>query len=208
MTLIAVSKGFPAETIQEAYKAGLPVFGENRIQEAEEKIKALPNAAKWHLIGHLQSNKAPKALELGFDLIQSVDSLKLAETLSRRQSPGKTQRVLLEINVAEEKQKSGLVPHEAVTVFEQIRKLPGIQVDGLMCMGPAETDPEAMRPYFKRAKSIFEEMKEKDTNIHVLSMGMSQDFEVAIEEGSTMVRVGKAIFGNRVPPVKRKTESE
>lgn len=210
VTLVAVTKGVQLSRIREAVASGLTVLGENRIQEAEEKIKALKKAArhgespaatcKWHMIGHLQSNKAPKAVELGFDLIESVDSLKLAQALAKKASErGQAQKALLEINIAQEAQKSGLTPGEALEAFQEMRALEGLKIKGLMCMGPQTASPEEMRPYFRKAKEIWKQMNALDIEADTLSMGMSQDFETAIEEGATIVRIGRAVFGDRAP---------
>lgn len=200
VTLVAVTKGVELERIREAVASGLTVLGENRVQEAEDKIKALGAACKWHMIGHLQSNKAGKAVEMGFDLIESVDSVKLAQALAKKASErGQVQKALLEINIAQEAQKTGLTPEEAVKAFQETRMLTGLKIKGLMCMGPQTASPEEIRPYFRKAQEIWKQMNALDKEVDTLSMGMSQDFETAIEEGATIVRIGKAVFGDRVP---------
>ncbi len=204
ITLMAVTKTFPADRVRQAYAAGLRVFGENRVQEFAGKIDALRDLAqaRWHLIGHLQSNKAAKAAEL-FLAIDSVDSLKLAEKLNAAaQKLGKTLDVLIEINVGGEAAKSGLAP-DAGDLPEILEAAPGLTslvIRGLMTVPPFAEDPEATRPYFRKLRELRDQVagrKYPSVQMNVLSMGMSHDFEVAIEEGSTCVRVGTAIFGER-----------
>jgi len=204
ITLMAVSKTFSGERIQEAYQTGLRVFGENRVQEFAGKAEALRDlaGAKWHLIGHLQSNKAAKAVEL-FGAVDSVDSVRLAEKLnSAAQSAGKTLPVLIEINVGGEEAKSGVAPEsdELEAMLERAPVWKNLQIRGLMTVPPYTDDPEGARPYFRQLRQIREQIAARRwpaVNMDVLSMGMSHDFEVAIEEGSTCVRVGTAIFGKR-----------
>lgn len=200
--LLAVSKTFDSAAVAAAIEAGLSEFGESKVQEAEIKIpaiNALPGKIKWHLIGHLQTNKAPKAVKL-FDCIQSIDSLRLAELVSSL-AAGKPVEALLEIKVSGEDSKYGILPGEAGAVLEGIKKLPGIKLKGLMAMAPYSDDPENARPYFRQAKALFDEMKRTtsggNVSMETLSMGMSDDYIVAIEEGATMVRIGTAIFGRR-----------
>jgi len=204
ITLMAVSKTFPPESIREAYAAGIRVFGENRVQEFAGKADAVRDLgdAEWHLIGHLQSNKAAKAAEL-FNAVDSVDSVKLAEKLNAAaEKLGRMLPVLIEINVGGEEAKSGL----AVESAELDRILLGapqwknLAIRGLMTVPPYADDPESARPYFRRLREIRDEIAARHlpaVTMHVLSMGMSHDFEVAIAEGSTCVRVGTAIFGER-----------
>lgn len=191
--LIAVSKEFPASAISEAFALGITDFGENRVQEAAEKIPQVTASASprptWHLIGHLQTNKIKTALHL-FDIIHSVDSLRLAQALSKR-TTART-KILLEVNIAGETTKTGFSPEDVVEAYREIRELPGVEVIGLMTVAPETSEPEGTRPYFKQLRGIAEML-----NLRELSMGMSGDFEVAIEEGATMVRVGRAIFGER-----------
>jgi PLP dependent protein len=204
ITLLAVSKTFPAGAIQEAYAAGLRTFGENRVQEFASKTQDLANltGAQWHLIGHLQTNKAAKAAEL-FDAVDSVDSVKLAEKLnSTAQKSGKKLRVLIEINVGGEQAKSGVAPHSAELdeLLRSAERLEHLEFQGLMTIPPFTEDPEGARAYFKRVRELRDEIAGRQLHAvrtNVLSMGMSYDFEVAIEEGSTCVRVGTAIFGER-----------
>jgi len=204
ITLMAVSKTFPAASIREAYAAGIRVFGENRVQEFSGKSIQLADLkdAEWHMIGHLQSNKAAAAAEL-FIAVDSVDSLKLAEKLdAAAEKLTKKLRVLIEINVGGESAKSGLAPDSA-QLEELLVAAPGlkhIEFRGLMTIPPFAEDVEEARPYFRKLRELRDQIAARNLPaIHVdtLSMGMSHDFEVAIEEGSTYVRVGTAIFGER-----------
>jgi PLP dependent protein len=203
VTLVAVTKTQPPEVVCTAAALGLSLFGESKVQEAGEKIpaiNALHGKIKWHFIGHLQTNKASKAVKL-FSCIQSIDSLRLAEKVSSLAAAGKPIEALLEIKVSDEDSKSGILPGEAGALIEGIKKLPGIKVTGLMTMAPYSDNPESARPYFKKAKSLFDELKRTapggNVTMETLSMGMSGDYIVAIEEGATMVRIGSAIFGER-----------
>jgi pyridoxal phosphate enzyme (YggS family) len=197
--LVAVGKTQPAWCIGEALEAGLTVFGENYVREAEEKIQAFPSA-EWHLIGKLQRNKVKKAVAL-FSWIQTVDSLGLLLDISRRAGEaGKVVPVLLEVNLAGEGNKAGAAPEELPALIEAAPGLPGIRLRGLMAIPPWTEDPEESRPYFKRLRELFEECALRGgagPGWTELSMGMSNDFEAAIEEGATMIRVGTAIFGSR-----------
>jgi pyridoxal phosphate enzyme (YggS family) len=198
VTLLAVTKTMSIETIQKAYEAGLRDFGENRVQEALQKMGSLPSDVRWHLIGQLQSNKINKIIGK-FVLIHSVDSLHLAETLSSRVGSG-NQEVLLEVNTSGEASKGGVTPEEAVVAAEKMMKLPALELRGLMTVGPLTEDLQKQREAFKKLKGLFESIRQKnghETSFSVLSMGMSGDFEMAIEEGSTLVRVGRALFGPR-----------
>jgi pyridoxal phosphate enzyme (YggS family) len=204
ITLMAVSKTFPAERIREAHDAGLRVFGENRVQEFAGKADAVRDLsdADWHLIGHLQSNKAAKAAEL-FSAVDSVDSLRLAEKLNAAaEKLGKTLSILVEINVGGEEAKSGVAANSAE--LEQILlaapQWMNLRVRGLMTIPPFTEDPEGARPFFQQLRELRDRIAVRRlpaVNMDVLSMGMSHDFEIAIEEGSTCVRVGTAIFGDR-----------
>lgn len=198
--LIAVGKTQPAGLIGEAIESGLTVFGENYVQEAEGKIRAFPRA-EWHLIGKLQGNKVKKAVSL-FSFIQTVDSLKLLAEISRRAAQaGKVMPVLVEVNVAGEGSKAGVAPDEIAGILEAAPGLPGISLRGLMAIPPWTEDPGESRPYFIRLREMLSDCVSRggaDPNMTELSMGMSNDFEAAIEEGATMVRVGTAIFGSRV----------
>ncbi len=198
ITLLAVTKTFPVGTIREAYEAGLRDFGENRVQEALVKITELPTDIRWHLIGQLQTNKINKIIEK-FVLIHSVDSLHLAEAISNRLAEV-PQGILLEVNTSGEESKSGVRPIEAVVVAEKISSLSNLKLKGLMTVGPLTENAQIQRDAFKRLKDLFDEVRRKSwasPDFSTLSMGMSSDFEIAIEEGSTMVRVGTALFGGR-----------
>ena len=204
ITLMAVSKTFPADSIRDAYQAGIRHFGENRVQEFAGKVGDLGDLseARWHLIGHLQSNKATKASEL-FHAVDSVDSLKLAEKLN--EAANKTNKrlaVLFEINVGGEEAKSGVAPGspELDHLLSAARHLEHVQVKGLMTIPPLFDHPEATRLYFRKLRALRDQIAARNlpgVEMATLSMGMSHDFEVAIEEGSTCVRVGTAIFGER-----------
>lgn len=191
VTLVAVSKTFPASFIDDAIDAGISEVGENRVQEAREKKPLVRGAARWHLIGHLQTNKARDAVKL-FDVIQAVDSLDLAGKLARAaEAHGKRLDVMLQVNIGDEPQKSGIERAEVEAVARQVSALASLRVIGLMAIPPIGT-PEASRPYFRELRSMRDAL-----GLEHLSMGMSEDFEAAIEEGSTIVRVGRAIFGSR-----------
>jgi len=196
--LVAVSKTKPVELIREALAAGQRLFGENYLQEARTKIEALGETATWHFIGHLQTNKAKGAVGL-FELIHGVDRLKLARALDRAAAQmGKVQKILLQINLAGEESKSGAAPEEAPELLKAVASLPHLRVVGLMTMPPWLTDPEAVRPYFRRLRELRDRLLQQDAGpLPELSMGMSGDFETAVEEGATLVRVGTAIFGER-----------
>jgi pyridoxal phosphate enzyme (YggS family) len=198
VTLLAVSKTHPAETVSEAVKLGLFHFGENKVQEAKSKIPNCPGRAHWHFIGHLQSNKCRDAVEL-FEMIQSVDSLSLAEEISKRAiQSGKTMRVLLEINVAGESSKFGYPPARMLEEISAINALARIEIHGLMAVPPFTPVAERSRGYFRELRALKESAEQKlGAPLSQLSMGMSGDFEVAIEEGATIVRLGTALFGER-----------
>ncbi len=204
ITLMGVSKTFPAERIREAYAAGLRVFGENRVQELAAKADTLRDLreVEWHLIGHLQSNKAAKAAEL-FDAVDSVDSVRTAEKLNASaESAGKTLPVLIEINVGGEEAKSGVAPasEELERILQGGLRWGNLKIRGLMTVPPYVEDPEGSRPYFHQLRQIRDSIAARglpQIGMTVLSMGMSLDFEVAVEEGATCVRVGTAIFGER-----------
>jgi PLP dependent protein len=207
ITLMAVSKTVEPERIHEAYEAGLRVFGENRVQEFEKKAAVLADLkeAEWHLIGHLQSNKAKKATEL-FSAVDSIDSLHLAEKLNQAAGQaGKTLHVLIELKVGEEASKAGIPAGspELDSLLNGMARLDRLQVRGLMTVPPFTDDPEGARMYFRLLRDVRDRIAARSLpriEMDVLSMGMSHDFEVAIEEGSTCVRVGTAIFGARPKP--------
>jgi pyridoxal phosphate enzyme (YggS family) len=203
ITLIGVSKTHPAEAIRAAYAGGLRDFGENRVQEWEGKRGGLGDLdAKWHLIGHLQSNKAARAAGL-FHSVDSVDDFGLAQRLDRARGDagGVKLRVLLEVRVAEEETKSGVGVTELPELAERVTTLPALQLGGLMCIPPFLEDAAQVRPYFRRLRELRDQLASRlGLPLPVLSMGMSHDFEVAIEEGATEVRVGTALFGPRPAP--------
>jgi len=211
ITLVAVSKMHPAEAVVAAYRAGLRVFGENRVEEAGPKAAAVAamldnpssvvrrpsSTVEWHMIGHLQSRKAEDVLPWA-SMVHSVDSVKLAGRLSRVcQTAGRELSILLEVNVAGEASKNGLTPAALPEAVEAIAALPGLRVRGLMTMAPIVPDPEAARPVFAGLHRLRDDMARRFPALdwRHLSMGMTDDFEVAIEEGATMVRIGRAIFG-------------
>ena len=194
--LVAVTKTVGPERIREAVACGLRVFGENRVQEARAKVSEVPGVS-WHLIGSLQRNKVKEALRL-FEVIHSVDSVGLAEELSRRSMERGTRRaeVLLQVNISQEPQKHGVAPEEAERVVGAVLDLQGLRLRGLMGMAPLVDTPEAARPSFRRLRELRDRLEEAfpEAGVYELSMGMTDDFEVAIEEGATIVRVGRALF--------------
>ncbi len=200
--LVAVSKTQPVEAVREAFAAGVREFGENRVQEAEPKIAASADlagsGARWHLVGHLQSNKARRAAGL-FELVQSIDSLELAQRLARvGEESGRTVRGLVEVDLAGESSKFGLPHGELFAALQALRGQAGLRLEGLMVLPPLVDDLEAVRPYFRRLRELRDRaLGEGLLAAGELSMGMSHDFEAAIEEGATLVRVGTAIFGER-----------
>jgi PLP dependent protein len=199
--LVAVSKTVPAERVREAVAAGLPLLGENYIQEAREKIEALADlAVSWHFIGHLQSNKAKYAVRL-FDMIHSVDSLKLARELDKQAAKnGKVQDILIQINTGKEASKSGVYAEEALNLVRQAGRLEHLHVKGLMTLPPYFNAPEKVRPYFRALRELRDRIRDEalpGVSMDELSMGMTGDFEAAIQEGATLVRIGTAIFGER-----------
>ncbi len=199
--LIAVSKNVPAAVVRGAIEAGLRDFGENRVQEFSEKRRHLllpaGYAVRWHLIGHLQKNKAKAAVEM-FDVIHSVDSLELAERVNRHaENVGKIQRILVQVKLSEEESKHGILKEDLADILKGATGLKNLRIEGLMTIPPFFDDPEKVRPYFRELREIRDSAVAMGFDLAELSMGMSNDFEVAIEEGATMVRVGTAIFGER-----------
>ena len=199
--LIGVTKTVPIERIREGVEAGLNALGENYVQEALEKIKSLQDFdISWHFIGHLQSNKAKMVTE-EFDLIHTVDRKSLAKELNRRaRQQGRIIPVLLQVNVGQEETKSGTSSEELRALFEYVSSLDALKVKGLMTLPPYLEDPEEVRPYFRQLRNLLEELRRQTSSpeeLTELSMGMSHDFEVAIEEGATLIRVGTALFGER-----------
>ncbi len=204
ITLIAVSKTHPPDSIREAYEAGLRHFGENRVQEWEGKRPQLEDLqATWHLIGHLQSNKSARAAKV-FHSIDSVDDFALAQRLDHARAelnPKEKLRVLIEVRVEDEATKTGAELHTVPHLLEKISQLKNLQVAGLMCIPPFLEDPEKVRPYFQRLRKLRDDLASSSgLPLPVLSMGMSHDFEIAIQEGATEVRIGTAIFGSRSNP--------
>lgn len=200
--LVAVTKTVSPDRIIEAVRAGVTIVGENRVQEAQKKISDLRSQIsvvrpEWHFIGHLQTNKTKTAVRL-FDLIHSVDSTRLAEELNRQAAgTGKEQRILVEVKLSGEKTKHGIDEKDLMELLVNISYLKNIRLEGLMTIPPFFDAPEKARPYFKRLREIRDDLARKGFRLPELSMGMSGDFEVAIEEGATMVRIGTAIFGER-----------
>lgn len=200
--LLAVSKHMGADKVEEARQCGQTLFGENFVQEAQAKIEQCDPSISWHLIGHLQSNKAKHAVRL-FQLIETVDRLKLAQTLNQHAANyDKILDILIQINVGREDRKSGVLPQDAEPLIREVGKLQHLRIRGLMTMPPYTNDPELSRPHFRALKKIADEFSKNryftDEAPLILSMGMSADYVIAIEEGATLVRVGTAIFGNRI----------
>ncbi len=199
--LMAVSKTVALERIREALEAGITLLGENYVQEAREKIPAIGHAAEWHMIGHLQTNKVKYVVNL-FDWIHSVDRLELARELDKRAGQNKRRlNVLIEVNVSGEESKNGMEPDAALELVRQVSFLPNISVRGLMTMPPYSDNPENSRPYFQALRKLRDEISAAaipNIRMDELSMGMTDDFEVAIDEGTTIIRVGRAIFGTRL----------
>ncbi len=198
ITLLAVTKSQPPEAVAAAAQLGLNLLGENKVQEARAKIPLCPGKLHWHFIGHLQSNKCRDAVEL-FEMIQSVDGLPLAQEIARRaERAAKTMPILLEVNVAGEASKFGYAPEKLLVELEAINALPKIEIHGLMAVPPWSSEPEKSRPHFRRLREMKERCEQTlGAPLPHLSMGMSGDFEVAIEEGATMIRIGTALFGPR-----------
>lgn len=198
ITIIGVTKTHPSSLIREAVEAGISNIGENRIQEAEPKIRELGSIARWHMIGHLQTNKVRRAVEL-FDVIQSVDSLRLAEEISKRAGEiGKKIECYVEVNSSGEVAKSGVAPNMAIELIRQVHSLPNVKLTGLMTVGPLTDDKTEIRRAFVLCRNLFDEGKAiVGAQFCNLSMGMSDDFELAIVEGSTMIRIGSLLFGGR-----------
>ncbi|MDD6442133.1 MAG: YggS family pyridoxal phosphate-dependent enzyme [bacterium] len=200
ITLVAVSKTKPVEKLEEAYAAGKRVFGENKVQELVDKYEVMPKDIKWQMIGHLQRNKVKYIIDK-VDLIHSVDSIRLVETIDREAAKkGIIANILLEVNMAKEESKFGLMPEEVMDFIDEVVRYQNVRVQGLMTIAPFVDDPESNRKHFANLHKLLVDIRKKKVNnvtMNVLSMGMTNDFEVAIEEGATMVRVGTAIFGER-----------
>lgn len=198
--LLAASKAQNASRILQAVEAGIGLFGENYVQEAKAKREAIRDPVEWHMIGHLQRNKVKTALEI-FDLIQSLDSLELARELDREgKKRGKKVRLFLEVNLGGEEGKSGIAKDEVGSLLREVAKLPYLRIEGLMSVPPFSENPEEMRPYFRALKELKSDLMAlnlPNVELKELSMGMTHDYPVAIEEGATLVRIGTAIFGPR-----------
>ena len=198
--LVAAAKTRTVAEILKAIQAGLTIIGHNYVQEAERAFEAIGPEAKWHMIGHLQSNKAKKAVRI-FDMIETVDSLKLAKAIDKAcQNINKSMPILIEINSGEEPQKAGVIPSNAVSLVKEISELENVQIMGLMTMGPFSGDPEYARPYFQKTRQIFDDIEQANLpgiEMKYLSMGMSNSYRVALEEGANLVRIGTRIFGER-----------
>lgn len=201
VTLIAVSKTKPVRDIYEVMETGIKDFGENKVQEMCDKMEIIQQPLNWHMIGHLQRNKVKYIVDKA-TLIHSVDSLRLAQQISQEaQKKSVESNILIEVNVAEEESKFGLSTEEVIQMVEEISKLPSVHIKGLMTVAPFTDNPEENRPYFRNLKQLAVDIAEKNIDnvtMNVLSMGMTGDYEVAIEEGATMVRVGTGIFGARI----------
>ena len=200
VSLVAAAKTRTTREISEAIRAGVTLIGENYVQEMQAIHEAVPDRAQWHFIGHLQTNKVRKIVEIA-DMIQTVDSLHLAREIDKRCAGiGKVMPVLIEINSGREPQKAGVMPEDTEELVRRISTLPNLAIQGLMTMGPLAGDPEEARPYFLATRAIFEKLRENpvpNTEMRLLSMGMTNSYRVAIEEGSNMVRIGTLIFGPR-----------
>lgn len=207
--LLAVSKGMPPELIREAADCGLAVFGESKVQEAKLKISLCPGRLRWQMIGHLQSNKCRDAVHC-FEMIQSVDSLALAQEINKQaDKQAKTMPILLEVNLAGESTKFGFKAEEVLANLDAINALPKIEIHGLMMIAPWTPEPEKVRPVFRQLRELKTRCEEQlGAPLPHLSMGMSGDFEVAIEEGATIVRVGTSLFGDRPKVVKQARAEE
>jgi hypothetical protein len=208
VTLVAVSKGQPPEVVEEAAQLGLGLFGENKVQEARAKIPLCSGRLRWHMIGHLQTNKCRDAVQL-FEMLHSVDSLRLAAEISKwAERAARTVPVLLEVNLAGESSKFGYPPERLLAEAKEIQRLPRIEVRGLMTMAPWTPEPEKARPVFRGLREWRHRCQDVlSAELPCLSMGMTGDFEVAIEEGATLVRIGTALFGERPRGVQTGTDA-
>jgi pyridoxal phosphate enzyme (YggS family) len=200
VTLVAAAKGRTVEQVRAAIGAGVAHVGHNYLRDAEAMIPLVPERVRWHMIGHLQTNKVKKAVEL-FDMIETVDSWRLGQEIDRRcAAAGKVMPVLIEVNSGREANKTGVLPEEADALVGQLAQLPHIHVQGLMTMGPRFGDPQDARPYFQATRAAFERLTRApvpNAEMHYLSMGMSNSYRVAIEEGANLVRIGTLLFGER-----------
>jgi len=207
VTLLAVTKTHPPEVVKAALDAGLSCFGENKVQEARAKIPLCPGQARWHFIGHLQSNKCREAVTL-FSMIESVDSLAIAQEINRRaEQAARTMPVLLEVNVAGEASKFGYQPAQLLADLQELNRLPRLEIHGLMAVPPWSPGAESSRPHFQRLRELKARAEAVlGAPLPHLSMGMSGDFEVAIEEGATIIRLGTALFGARQSSLRRESQ--
>lgn len=207
VTLLAVSKGQPPEAVRAAADLGLSLFGESKVQEAKVKISMCPGRLRWHMIGHLQSNKCRDAVHF-FSMIEGVDSLALAQEINKfADKSAKTMPILLEVNIAGEASKFGYKPEAVLAELDAINALPRVELHGLMTIAPWSPEPEKVRPIFRKLRELKESCEQKmGVPLPVLSMGMSGDFEVAIEEGATIIRVGTSLFGARAKAIRAATE--
>lgn len=200
ITLVAATKSRSVDEIKQAIDAGIEIIGENYVKEAEEKYQALKGKVELHCIGHLQTNKVKKAVEL-FDMIETIDSIKIAKEIDKRsKNINKKMPILIEINSGKEPNKDGAMPEDAINIIQEISQLKNIKIKGLMTMAPYFNDPEQNRPYFKLTKQLFDKIKAlniPNVEMEILSMGMSHSYKIAIQEGANMVRIGTKIFGNR-----------
>ena len=200
INIIAVTKNFPVSIIQKAVDQGIVILGENRVQEAAAKVENVKGDVQWHLIGHLQKNKVKRAVEM-FSMIQSVDSISLANEINKRADKLKrVVEILVQINIGRETTKYGIEPQQAISFIKDVSLLSNLKVRGLMTIAPYKENPEEVRVYFRHMREIYENIKNKsfeNIDMTYLSMGMSNDFEVAIEEGANMIRIGTGIFGAR-----------
>jgi len=198
--LVAAAKTRTPEEVLEAIQAGITIIGHNYVQEAEASFSAIGHKVKWHMIGHLQSKKAKKAIGI-FDMIETVDSFKLANAIDKAcQAMGKSMPILIEINSGEEVQKAGVMPQDVMSLIREIAVLENVSIMGLMTMGPFSGDPEDARPYFQKTRVMYEDIKKAGipgVEMKYLSMGMSNSYRVALEEGANMLRIGTKIFGER-----------
>jgi len=199
--LIAAAKMRTPDEVLEAVEAGVRIVGENYVQEAEQAFEVIGEKVEWHFIGHLQKNKVKKAVAI-FDMIETVDSIEIAQEIDKRcEQSGKTMPVLIEINSGRETQKSGVYPEDAEPLVREISNLDRVRIKGLMTMGPISGDPENARPYFRETKNIFDRIKGlglPNVEMQYLSMGMTNSYPVALEEGANLVRIGSKVFGDRV----------
>jgi len=197
VTVVAATKGRPPDEIRAAIRAGISHIGENYVQDAVAKRTSIPEPATWHMIGHLQRNKAGKALDV-FDWVQTLDSLPLAQRLEGAAvRVGKTLPVLVQVNIGREERKGGVLPEDVAAFVGQLRSLSHLSVQGLMAIPPEPTRPEDSRPHFRALRRLFDALRAEGSPLDTLSMGMSADWEVAVEEGATMIRLGTALFGSR-----------